>query len=98
MDYDKTLRFCPSFWIFYHHINCEWRENRELNGFGLEFEMQHRLIRKLEKAGATSMEKAVTFEEAKLDDREEYWLDYFAGVFLGKIKKTKNRRYYVINQ
>ena len=57
--------------------------------------MQHRLIRKLEKAGATSVETAVTFEEANLNDQEEYWLSYFAGSFLGKIKKTQNRLYYV---
>jgi hypothetical protein len=57
--------------------------------------MQHRLVRKFEKVGATSEEKAVTFKEAKLNEAEEYWLDYFAGVFLGKIKKTKNHRYYV---
>ena len=62
---------------------------------GIQFEMQHRIVRKFEKAGATSEEKAVTFEEAKLDDRELYWLDYFAGAFLGKIKKTENHRYYV---
>ncbi|PVX23969.1 MAG: hypothetical protein CW691_09255 [Candidatus Bathyarchaeum sp.] len=68
-----------------------------MSTYGIEFEMQHRLVRKLEKAGATSEEKAVTFEEAKLDAREEYWLDYFAGVFLGKIKKTQNHRYYVRN-
>ena len=66
-----------------------------MSRFGLEFEMQHRLVRKLEKAGATSIETAVSFEEAKLDDREEYWLDYFAGVFLGKIKKTGNHLYYI---
>ena len=66
-----------------------------MKGFGLEFEMQHRLVRKLEKAVAISVETAVSFEEADLDDQEEYWLDYFAGVFLGKIKKTKNHLYYV---
>ena len=66
-----------------------------MKGFGLEFEMQHRLVRKLEKAGAISVETAVSFEQADLDDQEEYWLDYFAGVFLGKIKKTKNHLYYV---
>ncbi len=64
---------------------------------GIQFKMQNRLIRKFEKAGATSIEKAVTFEEANLDDQEQYWLDYFAGVFLGEIKKTENSRYYVIN-
>ena len=57
--------------------------------------MQNKLIRKFEKAGATSKEKAVTFEEAKLDLSEQYWLDYFAGVFLGKIKKTEKHRYYI---
>ena len=62
---------------------------------GIQFKMQHRLVRKFEKAGATSEEKAVTFEEAKLDMSEEYWLTYFAGAFLGKIKKTKNHRYYL---
>ena len=62
---------------------------------GIQFKMQHRIVRKFEKAGATSKEKAVTFEEAKLDLSEQYWLDYFAGVFLGKIKKTEKHRYYI---
>ena len=66
-----------------------------MSRFGIEFEMQHRLVRKLEKAGATSIETAVSFEAANLNDQEEYWLDYFAGVFLGKIKKTKNHLYYI---
>ena len=66
--------------------------------YGLQFKMENRLIRKFEKAGATSIEKAVTFEEAKLDDHEQYWLDYFAGVFLGKIKKAENNRYYIMNK
>ena len=62
---------------------------------GIQSKMQNRLVRKFEKAGATSKEKAVTFKEAKLDLQEQYWLNYFAGVFLGKIKKTKNHRYYL---
>ena len=66
-----------------------------MSTYGLEFEMQHKIARKLEKAGATSIEKAITFEDAKLNEQEEYWLDYFAGVFLGKIKKTKNNLYYI---
>ena len=65
---------------------------------GIQFIMQQRLIRKLAKAGATSIEKAVTFEEAKLDNQEQYWLAYFAGVFLGKIKKTEKNLYYIRNQ
>ena len=64
---------------------------------GIQFKMQNRLVRKFEKAGATSLEKAVTFEEAKLDEQEQYWLDYFAGIFLGEIKKAENNRYYVRN-
>ena len=63
--------------------------------YGIQFKIQQRLIRKLEKAGATSLEKAVTFQEAKLDEQEQYWLNYFAGSFLGKIKKTRNHLYYI---
>lgn len=62
---------------------------------GIQFSMKHRLIRKLEKAGAKSEETAVTFSDAKLDLQEQYWLDYFAGSFLGSIKKTKDHRYYL---
>ena len=62
---------------------------------GIQFKIQSRLLRKFEKAGATSKEKAVTYQEAKLDEQEQYWLDYFAGSFLGNIKKTKDHRYYV---
>jgi len=62
---------------------------------GTQFKMKQRLIRKLEKAGATSEEKAVTVEEAKFDLLEQYWLDYFAGTFLGNIKKTRDRQYYL---
>ncbi|GAF94887.1 unnamed protein product, partial [marine sediment metagenome] len=57
---------------------------------GIQFKMQNRLIRKFEKAGAISEETAVTFIEAKLDLPEQYWLNYFAGSFLGSIKKTKD--------
>jgi hypothetical protein len=62
---------------------------------GIQFKMQNRLVRKFEQAGAVSKEKAVTFEEANLDLQEQCWLDYFAGSFLGCIKKTKDHRYYV---
>jgi len=57
--------------------------------------MHYRIISKIEKAGATSKEKAVTIEEADLDLEEQQWLNYFAGTFLGTIKKTKDQRYYV---
>ncbi len=57
--------------------------------------MLHRIISKIERAGATSKEKAVTIEEAELDLQERQWLSYFAGVFLGEIKETEDKRYYV---
>jgi NurA-like 5'-3' nuclease len=69
-----------------------------LSAYGIQFVMKQRLVHKLEKAGAVSEEKAVTFEEAKLNEQEQYWLSYFAGVFLGKIKKTKNNHYYIGSQ
>ena len=62
---------------------------------GIQFKMQGRLISKIKKAGATSRDKAVTIEEAELDFQEQNWLNYFAGTFLGKIKKTEDERYYV---
>jgi len=62
---------------------------------GFQFVMLDRLVRKFEKAGATSLKTAVTFKEANLNEQEQYWLEYFAGAFLGKIKKTKNGRYYI---
>ncbi len=62
---------------------------------GIQFKMRQRLIRKFEKVGAISEETAVTFIEAKLDLSEQYWLSYFAGSFLGSIKKTKDHRYYI---
>ena len=57
--------------------------------------MRYRIVSKIEKAGATSKEKAVTIEEADLDLQEQEWLNYFAGSFLGEIKKTKDQQYYV---
>ena len=63
--------------------------------FGIQFKMHQRLIHKFKKAGAISEEKAVTFYEADLDLQEQYWLDYFAGSFLGSIKKTRDHRYYL---
>jgi len=62
---------------------------------GIQFRMEQQLIHKFRKAGAISKEKAVTFEEAKLDLREYCWLEYFAGTFLGSIKKTRDHRYYL---
>jgi hypothetical protein len=57
--------------------------------------MGYRIAFKIEKAGATSKEKAVTIEEARLNLQERSWLNYFAGAFMGKIKKTVDNRYYI---
>ena len=62
---------------------------------GIQFKMRQRIVRKFEKVGAISEETAKTFKEAKLDLQEQCWLDYFAGSFLGCIKKTKDHRYYL---
>ena len=67
----------------------------DLSLSGLQFKMHYRIVSKIEKAGGTSMEKAVTIREAELDLQEQEWLNYFAGAFLGKIKKTQDKRYYV---
>jgi len=52
-------------------------------------------FQKLRKWGPLPIEKAVTVEEAGLDLQEQAWLNFFAGAFLGKIKKTEDHRYYV---
>jgi len=62
---------------------------------GVQFIMRHRIVGKLEKAGATSMQKAVTIEEARFDLQEQRWLGYVAGGFFSQVKKTKHQRYYV---
>ena len=62
---------------------------------GIQFKIHNEIIYKLERAGATSREKAVTIEESALDLQEQNWLHYFAGAFMGKIKKTKDQRYYL---
>ena len=66
-----------------------------MSAYGLQFEMEHKLVRKFKKAGATSFETALSEEDANLNVHEQFWLDYFAGIFLGKIKKTQNHRSYV---
>jgi len=57
--------------------------------------MRYRIASKIEKAGATSKEKAVPIEEVDLDLEEMQWLGYFGGGFLSTIKKTEDKRYYI---
>ena len=56
--------------------------------------MQQRIVSKLRRAGAISIEKAVTIEEASLDISEESWVNYFVGDYLGRIRRNGNDRYY----
>ena len=62
---------------------------------GTIFAMQQRIIVKLLATGATSRKKAVTAQEAHLDMQEQNWLHYVAGGLISKVKKTKDKRYYV---
>ena len=62
---------------------------------GIQFRMRYRIAFKIEKAGATSKERAVPIEELDLNLKELQWLDYFAGGFLSTIKKTEDKRYYI---
>ena len=39
---------------------------------GIQFKIHNKIIYKLERAEATSREKAVTIEEADLDSQEQY--------------------------
>ena len=75
---------------------CRRMGNLSRSGLsGFNFVMQHSIVVKLKKVGATSKAKAVTIEEAEFNSQEQHWLPYFAGVFLGEIKKTDDKRYYV---
>ena len=62
---------------------------------GIQFKMHQRIVSKIEKAGATSIEKAVTLEDANFDLQELQWLEYFTGSFHNGLKKTKDSRYYI---
>jgi len=62
---------------------------------GTVFAMQQRIIAKLRATGATSREKAATAQEAHLDMQEQNWLHYIAGGFASRVKKTRDKRYYV---
>ena len=39
--------------------------------------------------------KAVTAQKANLDMQEKNWLNYIAGGLFAKVKKTKDKRYYL---
>jgi len=80
------------------HSTENSKQSKKVNGVslsGFHFKMQYKILNKLKKAGAVSKDNAVTIVEAELDQQEQMWLDYFAGAFLGKIKKTEDQRYYI---
>ena len=62
---------------------------------GTVYAMQQRIIAKLLATDATSSIKAVTAKEAHLDMQEQNWLNYVAGGLNSKVKKTKDKRYYI---
>jgi hypothetical protein len=57
--------------------------------------MQYRIVSKLEIAGANSEEEAVTIEKADFTPEEQQWLIYVVGGFNSKVKRTKDKRYYI---
>ena len=63
--------------------------------FSNELNMEARISDKLEAAKATSLERAVTITDAKLDLEEQSWLGYVAGGLFARVKKTKDKRYYI---
>jgi hypothetical protein len=63
---------------------------------GILFAVQQRIVEKLLAIGATSREQAVTAQEACLDSQELNWLHYVAGGLFSKVKKTEDKRYYII--
>ena len=60
------------------------------------FMYSRRLRKKLKEAGAVSEETAKTIEELGLSDREIRTLR--RNVWVGKVKKTKDERYYVLEK
>ena len=61
-------------------------------------EMQQRIASKLTAVGADSKDKAVTAQEADFDAPEQNWLDYIAGGLFALVKKTQDKRYYVVTR
>jgi len=66
-----------------------------LNSLFYEKIIEDRIRKKLVKAEATSVKKAVTAIEAKFDFQEQNWLICVAGGLFSAVKKTKDKRYYI---
>ena len=80
LSYDEKIKKTEGLWL-------------SLSGF--QFKMHYKILHKLKKVEAFTKDSAVTSGEAALDRQEQMWLDYFAGSFLGRIKKTPDHRYYL---
>jgi hypothetical protein len=66
---------------------------------GIIYAIQAGITSKLVAVGATSIEKAVTYQQAHFSMKEQNWIDYIAGGMLATIKKTVDGRFYVaLNQ
>ena len=63
---------------------------------GIIYAMQHRIRAKLLALDATSQEKAVTTGDANLNVQEINWFRYITGGLFAIVKKTKDKRYYIL--
>ena len=63
---------------------------------GILYAVQAGIRLKLVDMGATSIEKAVTAQQAHFSMEEQNWIDYIAGGLLATIKKTFDGRFYVL--
>jgi len=81
--------------LFYYKCYNVHRKVFEMEAVAMTFlGIQERIWTKLTAAGATSIERAVTVQEAHLDMQEQNWLNYIAGGLFARVKKTQDKRYY----
>lgn len=67
----------------------------QAKGWGMAQKMRHIIEEKLAKVDASSANKAVTPDEAKLTFPEQNWLLYLTGGMASRIRKTNADRYYL---
>jgi hypothetical protein len=65
------------------------------NGAGFASKIKYLVEKKLLIANASSIDTAVTPDEAKLDFSESQWLMYLSGGMSSNIRKTLDNRYYL---
>lgn len=66
-----------------------------MRSIGLAQKFEYAIERKLAEANAFSVESAVTPDEADLTLVERRWLIYLSGGMASRIRKTRDRRYYL---